>query len=99
MPIEWAAPDARITGRGTVFLAFDPDSGLYSGYWDLEPDGPPTPLEECPASSSAREVIDWGRARTPRVLIRPRDDHGRYFWAGIGEPPDSSSLETYEPDH
>jgi hypothetical protein len=79
------APD-EFRGKGTVFAAWDESRGTYSAYWDLLPDGPPTPLEECPPSASKSFVMAWGRERAPRVLIRPREDPGRYYWAGVAEP-------------
>ena len=81
-----------------MYLAFDGEPGRphYSGYWDLEPDGPPTALEEAPPSNSARTAVEWGRARTRRVFIRP-DDWSGYFWAGVGDPPDDASIEGIYP--
>jgi len=84
VPIEYHREPERFRGRGVVFLAWD-DEG-YWGYWDLEPDGPPTALEEYPPSASAAEVVSWGRERAPRVLIRPESDPSRYYWAGAGQP-------------
>jgi hypothetical protein len=84
MPIEYHPEPEGFRGSGVVFLAWD-DVG-YWGYWDLEPDGPPTALEECPPSASAAEVVSWGLERTPNVLIRPESDPGRYYWAGQGQP-------------
>ena len=46
MGIQYDPAPERYNGKGVVYLAFD--DGEYSGYWDLAPDGPPTPLEECP---------------------------------------------------
>lgn len=80
MGIQYDPAPERYNGKGVVYIAFD--DGEYSGYWDLAPDGPPTPLEECPRSTSAREVVSWGRQRTPRVLIRPEADPVQYYWAG-----------------
>jgi hypothetical protein len=85
MPTDYHPTPERFHSKGVVFLAFD--DGAYSGYWELEPDGPPTALEESPRSMSATEVISWGRQRTPRVLIRPASDPGHYYWpAGIDPP-------------
>lgn len=92
------APGER--GRGTVFLAWDPDERVYFGYWDGDPDEPNAAIEQCPTSPSAGEVIEWGRARAPRVWIRPRHDHGTYYWAGAAEPPEKfRENPRYEPDH
>ena len=79
-----------------MYLAFDgePEHADCFGYWDLEPDGPPTPLEEAPPSSSPRTAVEWGRARTPRVFIR---FDGGYLWAGVGDPPKDPSVEGVYP--
>jgi hypothetical protein len=82
MPIEYHPAPEQFRGKGVVFLAFD--DGEYSGYWELEPDGPPTALEECPRSISPVDAISWGRQRTPRLLIRPESDPGRYYLLGRG---------------
>jgi hypothetical protein len=68
-----------------VYLSFNDEDGKYGGYWDLGPDGPAA-LEECPRTASAVEAVRWGRERAPVVMIRPEDDQGRYYWAGV-EPP------------
>jgi hypothetical protein len=74
---------------GTVFIAWDDpgeDPG-YSAYWDSIPDEEPGfAIEDGPRTLSLSEVVEWGRRRTPRVLIRPESDPGEYYWAGIGEP-------------
>jgi hypothetical protein len=72
--------------RGTVYLAWDSERNLYWGYWDQSPDGPPRPLEQCPLSSDIRTVVQWGRARARRVIIRPESDPAQYYWAGVGHP-------------
>lgn len=73
--------------RGTVFLAWDPSGAVYWGYWDLAPDGPPTNLEQFTPTRDVLSAVDWGRQRSPRVLIRPESDPGQYHWAGV-TPPD-----------
>jgi hypothetical protein len=83
--IEYDSDPARYTGTGVVFLAFI--DGKYSGYWELEPDGPPTPLEPFPDSPSLADALGWARERTSKVLVRPMQDPDRYYWAGVGEPP------------
>lgn len=84
--IEYESHPERYTGKGTVYLAFDDER--YHGYWELEPDGPPTPLELFPGSPSLSDALEWGRARTPRVLVRPEWDPATYYWAGVGDRPD-----------
>ena len=91
--------NANLVKRGTVWIAWD--EGRYVGYWDLEPDGPPTQLEQMPESMSAPEALAWGRARAERVMIRPQPDPGRYYWAGLGPPPGQTLIfegEDAQPD-
>ena len=94
MSIWYHSHPAQFRGRGTVYLAFDVDGGSphWTGYWELEPDGPPTPLEEGPGWTSPNDAVEWGRARSARVLIR-LDDSSGYLWAGKGEPPDDDAIE------
>jgi hypothetical protein len=100
MSAETSATTPAHRGRGTVYLAWDRDALVYYGYWDGLPDGPNASLERCPTSASAREVIEWGRARSPRVWIRPRHDYGTYYWAGEAEAPEEPREHPrYEPDH
>jgi len=88
MPIDYHPHPELFLGQGQVFLAWDEDRGVYWGYWDLAPDGPPAALEEAPTSSSADVVISWARKRTPVVLIRPEFAPGEYQWAGVGDAPE-----------
>jgi hypothetical protein len=86
-------------GKGVVWLAWDDDWHWYWGYWELSPDGPPTVLEHCPSSPDATEVVEWGHARTPVVVIRPESDPGRHYWAGLGPRPDRcKDLPTFDPE-
>lgn len=84
MTIRYHESPDQFRGKGVVILSWNEDR--YGGYWDLAPDGPPTALEECPSSSSASDVVRWGQARTPNVLIRPKSDPGRHYWAGASDP-------------
>ena len=99
MPMTRASRERRLPRRGTVWLAFDDEDSKYSGNWDLEPDGPPTLLEDCPRSASAHEVIAWARARARRVYIRPRHDSGRYYSVGADTSLISDECPAYEADH
>jgi hypothetical protein len=72
--------------RGTVYLAWDSELNFYWGYWDQSPDGPPRNLEQCPPSPSLRTVVEWGRARARRVIIRPEWHPEEYYWVGVGDP-------------
>lgn len=51
-------------------------------------------LEEAPAWPDASEAVEWGRARTPRVVVIETD--GAVRWAGTGEPP-ASITQCWEP--
>ena len=86
MPIEYEPNPERFRGTGTAFIAWDPDDHYYIGYWDSLPDATPSALEQMPRTRSLEEAIEWGRQRTPLVLIRPESDPGDYYWAGVGEP-------------
>ncbi len=99
MPITRASRERRLPRRGTVWLAFDDEDSKYSGNWDLEPDGPPTLLEDCPRSASAHEVIAWAWAWARRVYIRPRHDSGRYYSVGADTSLISDECPAYEADH
>ena len=86
MPIQYEPNPDRFRGTGTAFIAWEPDDRDYFGYWDSLPHAPASALEEMPRTRSLEEAIEWGRKRTPRVLIRPESDPGEYYWAGAGEP-------------
>jgi hypothetical protein len=88
MTVNYHPSPEQFRHKGTVYLAWDKDRHTYWGYWDLEPDGKPTPLEPCPESPSEGNVLAWARARTHRVVIRPRTDPDiSYYWTGEGGPP------------
>ena len=42
-------------------------------------------LEEAPTWADPQDGVDWGRARTTRVVVVDAD--GQTYWAGEGEPP------------
>ena len=42
-------------------------------------------LEEAPTWDDPQDGVDWGRARTTRVVVVDAD--GQTYWAGEGEPP------------
>lgn len=94
MTVQHHESPAEFLGRGTVFIAYDGEGGHphWMGYWDLAPDGPPTPLETGPGWTSAEAAVAWGRVRAPRVLIRV-DENSGYLWAGDGEAPDDPDIE------
>ncbi|MFC7548319.1 cytidine deaminase [Plantactinospora sp. GCM10030261] len=78
-------------GRGTVFVHPDVASGrqVWTGYWDKSAgtgaDAETGVLEEGPTWDGAEVAVDWGLARTPRVVVV--DAGGAMFWAGEGDPP------------
>ena|SRR5438132_8715330 len=87
MTVEWHANPEQFRGTGTVWIAWDPVEERYFGYWDSSPDGKPgIPLEEMPRERSVLAAVEWGRQRTPRVLVRPEADFDVHYWAGVGEP-------------
>jgi hypothetical protein len=71
MPITYARDPSGLEGRGTVWLSADEDGGWF-GYWDLEPDGPPEPLEQGPGWQSAQDAVAWGRSRAIAGIHPPR---------------------------
>jgi cytidine deaminase len=76
-------------GRGTVFVHPDSAGGrpVWTGYWDRAGDdrGETGILEEAPVWDDPQDGVDWGRARTSRVVVVDAD--GLAYWAGEGEPP------------
>ena len=76
-------------GKGTVWMSVsvENDSPYWRGYWDLEPDGPPTMLEQGPGWHDLREAILWGRERSSRVFVR-LDERRGYWFAGSGVAPE-----------
>ena len=89
MATQYHADPSSYRGQGAVWLTVDaetPAHPRWSGYWDLAPDGPPTPLEAAPRFSSPQDAVAWGRDRAPRVYLRLVEDGG-YFWAGTGSMP------------
>jgi cytidine deaminase len=85
---------AKWRGRGTVFVHPDLAGGaqVWTGYWERSGgssdarDAEKGVLEECPNFPTAVEAVDWGRVRTPRIVVVDAD--GGLSWAGEGEPPD-----------
>jgi cytidine deaminase len=76
-------------GRGTVFVHPDVAGGqrVWTGYWERSTrTGEPTGiLEEAPNWPDPGAVIEWARARTPRVVVVDAD--GATYWAGTGDGP------------
>jgi hypothetical protein len=92
MTVEWHPNPEQFHGTGTVWIAWHPDDKRYVGYWDSSTDGTPgIPLEEMPRERSVVAAVEWGRQRTPRVLVRPESDFGVHYWAGGGEPQGSDA--------
>jgi hypothetical protein len=77
----------QFRGTGTVFAAWLSGEDGYDAYWDSLPDEQPSfPIEPGPRTRSLSEIVEWGRERTPRVLVRPEQDPAEYYWAGAEEP-------------
>lgn len=77
-------------GSGTAFVHPDMAGGdrVWTGYWERASGsmGERTGiLEEAPTWSTAAEAVEWGRSRTPRVVVVAAD--GGLAWAGEGDPP------------
>ena len=77
-------------GCGTVFVHPDVSGGqqVWTAYWERSAgdDAAPTGvLEEAPHWPDPAEAVNWGRARTPRVVVV--DAAGTIFWAGESDPP------------
>jgi hypothetical protein len=91
--IDYHTNPERFIGKGAVWLAWDEDRRGYVGYWDLEPDGQPTPLEKSPETSSLEDLLAWGRERAKRLFVRPELDPHVYYWAGEGPIPQGAAQE------
>jgi hypothetical protein len=79
---------------GIVFIAWadnHDEDDFYFGYWDGAPDG--GFLEQMPETPSLDVALEWGRARSDRVKIRPSWDPTRYFSAGSESKPGEPRLE------
>lgn len=66
--------------EGTVYIAWLPETGFYTSYWDALRDGDPARLEQGPDTDDEVAVIAWARERADRVLIRLRTNPDRYYW-------------------
>lgn len=90
-------PDRQtLLGRGIVYIAWDSDRELYTYYWDLG--DPPTFLEQGPGTADTGAAIRWGLERTPKVILRPREDPSGEYWAGSGPSP-YPDVPPYTPSH
>ncbi|GAA2389349.1 cytidine deaminase [Dactylosporangium salmoneum] len=73
-------------GSGTVFVHPDIAEGrqVWTSYWERSSgaadDEPAGILEEGPTFASDAEAVEWGRIRTPRVVVV--DGQGNTSWAG-----------------
>jgi hypothetical protein len=84
------APEGR---SGVVFIAWtegDDEPGFDWGYWDGAPEG--GLLEQMPETAAVDVALEWGRARSDRVKIRPSWDPARYYSAGTRTMPGESVL-------
>jgi cytidine deaminase len=77
-------------GRGTVFVHPDSIDGqrAWTGYWDGSTGvgrDQAAILDEAPTAFTVAEIIEWGLARTRRVIVV--DAEGEMFWAGEGPAP------------
>jgi cytidine deaminase len=77
-------------GLGTVFVHPDVDEGrrVWTAYWERSGGDPEVRagiLDEAPTWPDSADAIEWGRKRTPQVVVVDAD--GKTWWAGEGEPP------------
>jgi cytidine deaminase len=91
---EVPTPLAKWRGRGTVFVHPDLAGGeqVWTAYWERSGgssdarDAEKGVLEEGPNFPTTAEAVEWGRVRTPRIVVV--DAAGALSWAGEGEPPE-----------
>jgi hypothetical protein len=76
--------DRRPTG--TVWIAWDPFDGRYTGYQDAAPDARPAFLEQMPETTDLHAALQWARERSDRIVVRPEHDWGTHYWAGTVDP-------------
>jgi hypothetical protein len=75
------------TGRAWISWTFDAyDASLQGGTAD------PTIYDEGIVTESLAEALDWARARTRWIMVRPPWDLGTYYWAGTGPVPEHHEL-------
>lgn len=78
-------------GSGTVFVHPDIAEGrqVWTSYWErssgASADEPAGILEEGPTFATAADAVEWGRIRTPRVVVV--DAQGAASWAGEAPRP------------
>jgi cytidine deaminase len=77
-------------GRGTVFVHPDSIAGqrAWTAYWDGSTGvgkDQAAILDEAPTVIEVAEIIEWGLARTRRVIVVDAD--GEMYWAGEGPAP------------
>jgi cytidine deaminase len=85
-------------GRGTVFVHPDMAGGqrVWTGYWERSSGSAGEPagiLEEAPTWPTAEEAVNWGRERTPRIVVVDAD--GATAWAGTGPGP--ADMDRWQP--
>jgi hypothetical protein len=60
-------------------------TGSYGALIEGDEDGPPARTFD---THRLEDALAWARARTPWVMVRPSWDEDRYYWAGVGPPPE-----------
>jgi cytidine deaminase len=92
-PGEVPARLGEYVGQGTVFVHADALNGrqVWTGYWERasHADEAAGILEEAPTWPDVAAAIEWGRARTPRVVVV--DPDGSASWEGTGPAPTGMS--------
>ncbi|GLY95585.1 cytidine deaminase [Actinoplanes sp. NBRC 103695] len=89
---------AKWRGRGTVFVHPDLAGGeqVWTAYWERSAgssdagDAEKGVLEEGPTFPVTAAAVEWGRVRTPRIVVV--DASGGLSWAGDGPPPEGIDI-------
>ena len=89
---------AKWRGRGTVFVHPDLAGGeqVWTAYWERSAgssdagDAEKGVLEEGPIFPVTAAAVEWGRVRTPRIVVV--DASGGLSWAGDGPPPEGIDI-------
>ena len=85
--------DDERRAKGRAWIAWLPpgwagvewDKGCYLASLQFTPDDADANLQ----TTDLQEALDWARARTDWVMVRPAWDPDVHYWAGSGTVPDA----------